>query len=103
MKNARPKATVISNKARYGYDIIKSIADYNPATFEDNANFSDFISLVEAFITTQSILQEGLTDDLKQSDEEEEASQNGVRKTVPETAGVSGAPAVTAGNDEWDF
>jgi hypothetical protein len=72
MKHARPKVTVLYNKARYGSRIIEAVADYTPAAFEDDAKFSDFISLVDAFITTQSILQESLTDDLRGGDEDED-------------------------------
>ena len=38
-------------------------------TFEDDSSFFAFISLVDAFITTQSILQEALTDSLKMDQE----------------------------------
>lgn len=100
MKKARPKATVLYNKAKLGHDIIRSIADYNPTTFEDDKNFFAFISKVEAFITTQSILQEALTDDLIKGDEEEEEEQNGFRKPTTETAGAS---AESGSKGEWDF
>ena len=58
MKNTRPKATVLYNKAKLGHAIIRSIAEYNPSSFENDTHFSAFISHVDAFITTQSILQE---------------------------------------------
>lgn len=103
MKNIRPKATVLYNKAKLGYEIIRSIADYEPATFEDDKNFSAFISDVDAFITTQSILQEALTDDLKKGDGEEEAGQDGSRRTIPKTADAPALPGAKTGNDEWDF
>jgi hypothetical protein len=102
MKNMRPKATVLYNKAKLGHEIIRSIADYNPATFEDDKNFSAFISNVDAFITTQSILQEALTDDLKKGDEEEEAGLNGSRRTAPKTVDAPAAPVAKTG-DDWDF
>ena len=102
MKNMRPKATVLYNKAKLGHEIIRSIADYNPTTFEDDKNFSAFISNVDAFITTQSILQEALTDDLKKGDEEEEAGLNGSRRTVPKTVDAPAAPVAKTG-DDWDF
>ena len=70
MTHTRPKSTVLYNKAKLGHGIIGSIADYNPATFEDDANFSAFISNVDALITTQSILQDALTDDLKKDQED---------------------------------
>jgi hypothetical protein len=111
MKHARPKATVVYNKAKLGHEIIRSIADYNPATFEDDKNFSAFISSVDAFITTQSILQEALTDDLKKGEEDEDASQNGYRKMGQQQPAAAAAAGVgagatsggTAGSDEWDF
>jgi hypothetical protein len=103
MKNMRPKATVLYNKARLGHAIIRSIADYNPATFEDDTNFSAFISNVDAFITTQSILQEALTDDLKKDDQEDETRLNGWGKAIVDTIGASAMPGAKAGNDEWDF
>jgi len=64
MKNTRPKATILYNKAKLGNSIIRKIAEYNAASFENDSTFSAFISDVDAFITTQSILQEALTDDL---------------------------------------
>ncbi len=113
MRRTRPKATVVYNKAKLGHDIIRSIADYNPATFEDDKNFAAFISNVDAFITTQSILQEALTDDLKEAadDDEELKDQlglhgpngNGYRPTVPNMAATPAAAGAAAGSDEWDF
>jgi hypothetical protein len=81
MKHARPKVTVLYNKARYGSRIIEAVADYTPAAFEDDAKFSDFISLVDAFITTQSILQESLTDDLRGGDEDEDEEPSARKPT----------------------
>ncbi len=107
MKNVRPRATVVYNKAKLGHDIIRSIADYNPATFEDDKNFSAFISNVDAFITTQSILQDSLSDSLRRSDaEDEETEQNGSPSAYANGNG-NGAAATTNGSqngqDEWDF
>jgi hypothetical protein len=115
MKRSRPKATVLYNKAKLGHSIISSIASYNPATFEDDKNFSEFISNVDAYITTQSILQDSLTDDLKKeaSDEDYEPT-NGYGAQPPAANGngnahaylpeASEAPAAAAaGQDDWDF
>jgi hypothetical protein len=102
MNHKRPKATVLYNKANFGNLIIRSIADYNPTTFERDDEFMKFISTVDAYITTQSILQEGLTDDLK-------ADQEDATKRMPPQTPASppnGAPVGTgakSGNDEWDF
>jgi hypothetical protein len=70
LKHARPRSTALYNKAKLGHDIIQAVAEYNPATFEDDTNFSEFISNVDAYITTQSILQQALTDDLKRRQED---------------------------------
>jgi hypothetical protein len=115
LKHSRPKSTVIYSKAKLGNKIIRAIAEYNPATFEDETEFSSFISDVDAFITTQSILQEALTDSLKKDEEDEEeetaasngyhTNGNGYPKTMPalatEPAGDRSAKA--AAGDEWDF
>lgn len=106
MKKQRPKATVLYNKAKLGHSILRSIADYNPATFEDDRNFSEFLSNVDAFITTQSILQEALTDDLKKPDEEEEVEAPEM-EAAPGSAAAIPEPAMAAAGknatDEWDF
>jgi hypothetical protein len=113
LKHSRPKSTVIYSKAKLGNKIIRAIAEYNPTTFEEN-EFNSFVSDVDAFITTQSILQEALTDSLKKADEDEEEPEgqygyrsngNGYQKYPPDmrdlpTAEPAGAKA---GGDEWDF
>jgi hypothetical protein len=114
MKHTRPKVTVLFNKARLGFDILKSIAVYDPAMFRDINAFTAFLHTVEAFITTQSILQQALIDDLKKDDVEDEESEredagqdemrhngyhsNGHHPQVPQMAGAPGA-----GADDWDF
>lgn len=114
MRHRRPKVTVMFNKAKLGFDILKSIAVYDPRMFRDINAFMAFLRTVEAFITTQSILQEALIDDLKKDESEDEEleeagaekhemRQNGYRSNgyhaqVPQTAGAPG----TASND-WDF
>jgi hypothetical protein len=83
------------------------VANYNPATFQDDRVFSAFISDVDAFITTQSILQESLADDLKRGGEEAEEYTRG-----PDGGGSSSSPMEpmprsempdTDGGSEWDF
>jgi hypothetical protein len=102
MNGSRPRATVLYNKAKYGFDIIRSIAEYNPATFENDADFSTFISSVDAFITTQSILQHALEDALKGEEGEEEAR---TERAMPAPVGVGAPPASNghAPSDDWDF
>lgn len=54
----RARASVLHNKARLGYSLVRSIAEYTPSRFEEDGPFAEFISNVDAFITTQSIVQE---------------------------------------------
>ena len=108
MNQTRPRSTVLYNKAKLGHDIIRSIADYDPSTFEDDKNFSAFISNVDAFITTQSILQEALVDDLKKTDAEESPAHNGYHTNgngspMPDAPAMAAASGPTAQADEWDF
>ena len=108
MKQSRPKATVLYNKAKLGQQIIKAIAEYNPASFEDDKTFSSFISLVDANITTQSILQDSLLDDLKAADSEEEEEETDETNTPsmmqPSVEPKMPSAAVNGDSkDEWDF
>ncbi len=99
MKQVKPKTTVLNNKANLGYDIIKSIATYNPSTFEEDSEFSTFISNVDAYIITQAQLQD--------DDNEQRQTMNGQeRNTAPDYD--EEPPATPSGNganknDEWDF
>src|SRR5262249_49530185 len=114
LKHSRPKSTVIYSKAKLGNKIIRAIAEYNPTTFEDDAQFSSFISDVDAYITTKSILQDVLTEALKKTDEDADETPgayggyqingNGYQKPAPEMpAPAAPAAAPKAGGDEWDF
>jgi hypothetical protein len=106
LKNTRPKATVLYNKARLGHRIIRSIADYEAAQFAVDANFWAFINDVDAFITTQSILQEALTDDLKESATGDAGplEPDDDDMAVPAAAGgANGSGAAAAAQDDWDF
>lgn len=106
MTHTRPKSTVLYNKAKLGHDIIRSIADYNPATFEDDNVFSAFISNVDAFITTQSILQEALTDDLVDNRDSEDDYESDEQPTMRTNGSSNGVPVGSASGgqqDEWDF
>lgn len=103
MKNARPRATTLYNKAKLGDTILRKIATYDPSTFESDGPFSDFISAVDAFITTQSILQKGLTEALIHGDHDpdddgqkaHDADDDGA---IAAKAGNGGAPGGSAMN-----
>lgn len=108
-KHSRGRATTLYNKARLGEAIIRSVAEYTPADFETNAEFSKFISQVDAYITTQSILQEALTDDLLDGDKDDTDSVGGegedtdhMEEPVAGSAPRESTTAVAGGN-EWDF
>ncbi|HEY2851745.1 MAG TPA: hypothetical protein VGJ18_02815 [Gemmatimonadaceae bacterium] len=121
MRNQRPKATVLYQKAKLGNDILRKIADYNPATFQDPDAFSAFISDVEAFITTQSILQGGTDADSDTADQSQPALMtpsplnrlpfSAPPMGIPGMPGMPGMPApagASASNgsgsgSEWDF
>jgi hypothetical protein len=97
LKQTRPRSTALYNKAKLGHDIIKQISEYNASTFEKDTSFSEFISDVDAYITTQSILQAALTDDLKRH-QESTAAPVTVQPPGegPLTSAVPGAPGSLA-------
>jgi len=123
-KHVKPRSTALYNKAKLGHDIIAEIAAYDPSTFEDDAGFGDFMSNVDAYITTQSILQQALKDQLsrRQHDpfpthdgDEHPADQHpsdaspaadAERAPAPAAAAPSANGASANGHkpsDEWDF
>jgi hypothetical protein len=123
-KHAKPRSTALYNKAKLGHDIIAEIAAYDPSTFEDDAGFGDFMSNVDAYITTQSILQQALKDQLsrRQHDpfpthdgDEHPAEQHPADAAPAPDAEQAPAPVATAPSangasanghkpsDEWDF
>ncbi|SFD84205.1 hypothetical protein SAMN05518672_103465 [Chitinophaga sp. CF118] len=98
MKHQRPKTTILYNKAKLSYEILHSIADYNPATFEDDKLFSRFISNVDAFIISQAQLQ-------NKGEEEENTDETEYRKGKDyDEDSTSEKPSTpSGGKDEWDF
>jgi hypothetical protein len=106
MKHVRPRATALNNKARLGHSIIRAIAEYDPEPFEQDDNFFRFISNVEAFITTQSILQENLKDALKDREDEDLPQDEAPEHAgggLPVLAGPVDRGPTTPPSDEWDF
>ena len=104
MRSKRMKTTVINSKAENGHAIIKAIADYNLSTFQNENYFSSFITLVDTFITTQSILQESLTDQVKKLDAGDNGFEDGHHDEMKPKKLVSApAPVAAGGSDEWDF
>jgi hypothetical protein len=128
---ARGRASVLHTKARTGYELIRSIADYSPSLFEQDSTFSGFISNVDSFITVQSILQEESA--RTHGGDGPQGSANGVPGMpsfpgmpqipglpsipgMPDGGGIPGMPTNTASGsspgigtaerkpaDEWDF
>jgi hypothetical protein len=106
-KHRSTNATVLYNKAKLGQLIIEAIADYDPAGFETDGPFSSFISTVDRFITTQSILQKEQEDTWPGAAADEPLpSHVPPSGMAPEPVAVNGsgaAPAGAAAPDEWDF
>lgn len=114
-------ATVLYNKAKLGQLIIDAVADYDPADFEADGPFSAFISTVDRFITTQSILQKDRDRAEGGADAPEPPPSDGPLDRAPiswgghEVPTPVGAGAYANGNgngngahpsaapDEWDF
>jgi hypothetical protein len=103
MKKPRPQASTLYNKACWGMEVIRSIAEYNPASFEDDATFLPFISQVKALITTQSILQEAQGDDRKLSDVSDDYGVGGDSLADGGSPAAPSASAAPGGGGEWDF
>lgn len=97
-------AMTLYNKAVLGKGIIEMIAEYVPPEFEKNSVFSEFIGKVDAFITTQSILQRSSKSMLEDHDDEEEPAPGD--EAMPQMAPAEPIK-LTNGNaasaDEWDF
>lgn len=111
-RGRRARTSVINTKARLGYSLIRSIADYTPSAFEQDAPFSDFISKVDEFITTQSILQADMNDkDDESSDARGSASETPGPPGMPDLSKLPGMPpnlipsqgSGPVTGDEWDF
>jgi hypothetical protein len=113
-KHRSTNATVLYNKAKLGQMIIEAIADYDPAEFEADGPFSSFISTVDRFITTQSILQDALQKEAPPDEQPEEPgaypppsmtpANGGMPGSAPVPAAVNGNGAAHSGSsDEWDF
>jgi len=113
-KHRSANATVLYNKAKLGQMIIEQVSDYDPAEFETDGPFSTFISTVDRFITTQSILQDELQREGPTAELPEEPGGYAPPSMMPPGAGMPApTPAVPAnGNgaaqngaaaDEWDF
>jgi hypothetical protein len=116
-KHRSTNATVLYNKAKLGQMIIEAVSDYDPAEFETDGPFSSFISTVDRFITTQSILQDDLQREGPPDEQSEEPSGYPQASLMPGGAGAptqapAPVPAGVNGNsaahngaaaDEWDF
>ncbi|WP_339071570.1 hypothetical protein [Chitinophaga sp. 180180018-3] len=105
MKHQRPKTTILYNKAKLGYAILNSIADYNPATFEDDTRYSTFISNVDAFIISQAQLQNRDDDDDSKDDTDQKRikGRDKDHDTDKDDDKVPEKTTAPAGKDEWDF
>jgi hypothetical protein len=93
--------------------IIEAVSDYDPAEFETDGPFSSFISTVDRFITTQSILQDEVQRGGPPEAQPEEPGGYAPPSMMPGGAGMPTSPPVPvngngaasngAAADEWDF
>lgn len=88
MRSDIPNVTALRNKAVSGHKIITTIANYTPSLLDNDTDFSEFISTVEAFIIANSQLenQRMPIEDLEQI-----------------TKGLPGMDGNTQENDDWNF
>jgi hypothetical protein len=102
-KRPIPAAALLYAKAWQGMEILNSIAEYTPAAYENDKEFSEFIGLVDAYITTESKLQRRPSPERPPTERDEEPSGDGeaVPRDVKPRAEREPAPANA--NDEWDF
>jgi hypothetical protein len=104
-KVRRPNATTLYNKAKLGKEIIEAIAHYTSGDFDDFTKLSAFISKVDAFITTSSILQKERKRTAPRAEfADDEPEHPDSEDGMPEERMAEAAPKkVAAGTDEWDF
>jgi hypothetical protein len=114
-KKTRVRASTYFQKAKLGERIIRAMADYSPATFESDTAFNSFISDLDAYISTQSILQEALKRDLmREPGAETDGGEDADEGRIPTASAapddispgaLAGAGATNghAAQDEWDF
>jgi len=99
-------AATLYNKARQGTEIIEAIATYVPGDFDNLGKLSAFIGLVDAFITTNSILQRNrkmLRSTPRPMPEEDSYEDQEPDGYAEDGDHLAAEPAPTAGSDEWDF
>ena len=99
-------AALLYAKARQGMAIIEAIAEYEPASFEDDSRFSSFISLVDGYITTESKLaprrrQRAAEDDEEPRDEPAERAPH--ERVANDDDGLHADSDQAAGAGGWDF
>lgn len=92
-----PAAALLYAKATQGQAILENVAEYTPAAFENEREFSGFIGLVDAYITTESKLQRRAGPPRRGETAKEEEDEPAYPPPDEERE-----PA-EAGADEWDF
>lgn len=77
----RPNMNAFRNKAVFGHKIITAIADYTPATLDDDRKFAELLGTIEAFIIANSQLEGGMQqnqpDNMYKPDMKEELEEVG--------------------------
>lgn len=93
--NEIPNIAALRNKAVFGHQILTTVANYTTDLLDNDAEFSKFISTVEAYIIANSQLEGDTEKKTMWGAEEEEEEKNGKYELAGN--GVNGT------KDEWDF
>lgn len=101
LKSSKPNALAENNKANYGQQMIKAIAEYVEATFEQDGPYSAFVSLVDAYISTESILQKAANQG-SDGDQPAMPMQPASQAPMPAMPSNGNGKAPSAPNN-WDF
>jgi len=109
LKSSKPNALAENNKANYGQQIIRAIAEYVESTFEQDGPYSSFVSLVDAYISTESILQKAATPNSNNDQpsmtmpQQQPPSMPAMPAMPPMPANVNGNGNGKTQTNNWDF
>lgn len=102
LKSSKPNALAENNKANYGQQIIKAIAEYVKSTFEQDGPYSSFVSLVDAYISTESILQKA-ANPTSDEDQPPMPAQPTGQMPMPSMMPSNGNGKTPTTANNWDF
>lgn len=92
LRHEVPNVSAIRNKGVLGYKIISTIANYTQGYFDDDENFAEFISTVEAFIIAN-----------EQIEERRSQAMPGLEDNYPRSPPSSDEGNEVVQENEWNF